>query len=189
MKIDTSKIEGYENMTADEKLAALEGFEYDDYSSEVSKLKNSLSKANSDAAEWKKKHNALLSEEERKKQESDDEIAKLKDTVKTLTNEKALTGHKANFISLGYDDVLATETAQAILDGDMDKVFANQKKFQDQREKQIKADVLKDIPEPPPGEPNKIKTKEDLLKMSPVERYNFSIEHPDEYKEIYGGNT
>lgn len=185
MKIDTSKIEGYADMSPEEKLAALEGFEYDDFSAEVTKLKGNLTKANSEAAEWKKKHNALLSEEELKKQEFED----MKNTVKQLTAEKDLANHKANFIALGYDDALAADTAKALLDGDMTKVFANQKLFQEQREKQIKADALKDIPDPPPGEPGKGVSKEDLRKMSPVERYNFSIEHPDEYKKIYGGNT
>lgn len=189
MKIDTSKIEGYENMSPEEKLAALEGFEYDDFSAEVTKLKGNLTKANSEAAEWKKKHNALLSEEELKKQERDDELEELRNTVKQLNDEKDLANHKANFIALGYDDALAADTAKALLDGDMTKVFANQKLFQEQREKQIKADALKDTPEPPPGDPGKGVTKEDLRKMSPVERHNFSIEYPDEYKEIYGGNT
>lgn len=57
-KIDTSKIEGYAEMTPEQKLAALEGFEYEDNSAELEKQKNALSKANSEAAEWKRKHNA-----------------------------------------------------------------------------------------------------------------------------------
>ena len=75
-KIDTSKIEGYAEMTPEQKLAALEGFEYEDNSAELEKQKNALSKANSEAAEWKRKHNALLSEEEKKKQ---DEAQRLQD--------------------------------------------------------------------------------------------------------------
>ena len=62
-KIDTSKIEGYADMTPEQKLAALEGYEYEDNAAELEKQKNALSKANSEAAEWKHKHNALLSEE------------------------------------------------------------------------------------------------------------------------------
>ena len=50
-KIDTSKIEGYAEMTPEQKLAALEGFEYEDNSAELEKQKNALSKANSEAAE------------------------------------------------------------------------------------------------------------------------------------------
>lgn len=67
-KIDITKIEGYDKMTPEEKLAALEAFEYEDNFSELEKYKNAASKANSEAAEWRKKHNALLSEEEQKKQ-------------------------------------------------------------------------------------------------------------------------
>ena len=57
MKIDTSKITGYAEMSAEEKLAALEAFEIEAPKSgtdETEKLKAALSKANSEAAEWKR---------------------------------------------------------------------------------------------------------------------------------------
>lgn len=44
-KIDVTKIEGYEQMTPEQKLAALEGFEYEDNAAEVERLKNANSKA------------------------------------------------------------------------------------------------------------------------------------------------
>ena len=47
-KIDTSKIEGYQDMTAEQKLAALEGFEYEDNSAELEKHKNLLLPYNKD---------------------------------------------------------------------------------------------------------------------------------------------
>ena len=56
MKI-TEKITGYAEMSAEEKLKALEEFEIEtpkDSNEEVTKLKAALSKANSDAAEWKR---------------------------------------------------------------------------------------------------------------------------------------
>ena len=58
-KIDITKIEGYDKMTPEEKLAALEAFEYEDNFSELEKYKNAASKANSEAAEWRKKHNSM----------------------------------------------------------------------------------------------------------------------------------
>lgn len=189
MKIDTSKIEGYEAMTAEEKLAALEGFEYDDLSAEVSTLKGSLSKANSEAAEWKRKHNALLSDEDKRKQQAEDELKDLRAENEKLKTEKTLALHKSSYIALGYDESLAADTAQAIVDGDMAKVFANQKLFQEKREKDLKTEFLKGTPEPPAGGSEKPVTKEDLRKMSPQERFRFSQEHPEEYKEIYGGKT
>lgn len=51
MKIDTSKIEGYAEMTPEQKLAALEGFEYEDHAAELEKQKAAVSKANSDAGQ------------------------------------------------------------------------------------------------------------------------------------------
>lgn len=59
MKIDLTKIEGYDAMTPEEKIAALEAFQYDDHESEVQRLRAALTKSNSDAADWKRKHNAL----------------------------------------------------------------------------------------------------------------------------------
>ena len=59
-KIDTSKITGYAEMSAEDKLKALEAFEYEDNAAELEKQKAAVSKANSEAAEWKRKHNALL---------------------------------------------------------------------------------------------------------------------------------
>ena len=38
-KIDTSKIPGYAEMSAEDKLKALEAFEYDDNAAEVERLK------------------------------------------------------------------------------------------------------------------------------------------------------
>ena len=53
MKIDLTKIEGYENMTAEEKIAALEGFDVQqDYTGYV--RKDLLDKANSEAADYKR---------------------------------------------------------------------------------------------------------------------------------------
>ena len=75
-KIDVTKIKGYEQMSAEDKLKALEAFEYDDGASEIERYKNAATKANSEAAEWKKKHNALLSTEDQKKQESEENMTK-----------------------------------------------------------------------------------------------------------------
>ena len=65
MKIDLTKIEGYENMTAEEKIAALEGFDVQqDYTGYV--RKDLLDKANSEAADYKRQLRAAMSEAEKK---------------------------------------------------------------------------------------------------------------------------
>ena len=61
-KIDVSTIDGYADMTAEEKLAALEAFEFDDHSSELAdleKYKDATTKATKEASEYKKQLKAL----------------------------------------------------------------------------------------------------------------------------------
>lgn len=150
-KIDTSKIEGYANMTPEQKLAALEGFEYEDNSAELEKQKNALSKANSEAAEWKRKHNALLSEEEKKKQEDADKLAQMEQELADLRKGKTVADYKAKFVSQGYEEALAEDTAKALADGDSAKVFANQSKFLEEYAKKVKSDAIKKTPKPGAG--------------------------------------
>lgn len=187
-KIDITKIEGYDKMTPEEKLAALEAFEYEDNSSELEKYKNAASKANSEAAEWRKKHNALLSEEEQKKQANEEELTTLRAKVEAIEKEKLIAGHKAQFLAIGYDEALADATAKALADGDTAKVFANQKKFLETHDKTLKADLLKKTPAPPAGDGGDMMTLDKLRKMSPQERFEYSEKNPEEYKKLYGGN-
>lgn len=189
-KIDTGKIEGYADMTPEQKIAALEAFTYEDNAAELERYKNAVSKANSEAAEWKKKHNALLSEEERKKQESAEELEKLKKELETMKLEKTIAGNKAQLVALGYDETLAEDTAKAMAGGDAMKVFANQKKFLESHDKAYKAKLMGEGSKPPAGGSGGADavTLEKFRKMSLSERAEFSVKHPDEYKKLYGGN-
>lgn len=155
-KIDTSKIEGYENMTAEQKLAALEAYEYEDNTAEVDRLRNAVSKANSEAAEWKRKHRDLLSEDEQKKQADAEHLAEVEKQLAELQKEKKISDYTAQFISTGYDAKLAAETAKALAEGDTNTVFANQQKFMESYSKKLKADALRDTPRPPAGDPGNV---------------------------------
>ena len=55
--------------------------------------------------------------------------------LNTLRREKSVSTYTADFLSLGYEENLAKETAEAMADGDFAKVFANQKKFKSELEK------------------------------------------------------
>jgi hypothetical protein len=150
-KIDITSIEGYETMTAEEKVAALEGFEYTDNTAEAERYKNALSKANTEAADWKKKYNASLGEEEQRKQENEERIKQMSTELETLKREKTISAYQTSLVSQGYASELAAETAVALADGDMDKVFANQSKFLEAHDKTFKAKLLGDTPTPPAG--------------------------------------
>ena len=164
-KIDTSKIEGYDKMTPEQKLAALESFEYEDNAAEMERLKNANSKANSEAAEWKRKHNALLTEDEKKKQEDADALANMQKELEALRTDKTVSEYKAKFIAQGYSEDLATDTAKALASGDTAKVFANQQKFLEDYAKTVKADALKKTPKPPAGDGTHAMTREDIMKI------------------------
>jgi hypothetical protein len=150
-KIDTSKITGYAEMSAEDKLKALEAFEYEDNAAELEKQKAAVSKANSEAAEWKRKHNALLSEDEKKKQEQEEKFANMEKELSELREAKSASEYKAQLIGLGYAEDLASKTAKAMVAGDTMTVIANQQKFLDEYTKQVKADTLKKTPKPTPG--------------------------------------
>ena len=188
-KIDTALIEGYEAMSADEKVKALEAIEYDDGSAKLDEYKNALSKANSENAEWKKKYNSMLSDEEKKKEADAEKWNAVMDELEKLRTEKVISTYKASFSSMGYDDSLADETAKALAQGNIELVLENQKKHLGALKKQIIAENAKNFPVPPAGDDGKSMTFEDFRKLSAEERYRFSQEHPDEYKEIYGGKS
>ena len=189
-KIDVKAIAGFDTMTPEEKIAALQGFDFPDpdYSGYVKK--DLYDKAASDAAAWKKKHHELLTEDERKKQEADEKWASMEQELAGLRKEKTVSQYTAQLLKQGYDEALATSTAAAMESGDMTTVFANNQKFLDGYAKQIIADKLKRTPRGADGGTGGTMTKDAFRKMSPAERYDFSQKHPEEYRAIYetGGN-
>lgn len=188
MKIDTTKIEGYYKMSAEDKLEALEAFDMPDpdYSGYVKK--DLYDKIASELSAKKKELNDHLTDEEKKKKESEEEMTTLRENYEKLMKQNAISEAKAKYLALGYDDKLAAETAEAYVNGDTEKVFANQKKAQAAFEKKVREEALKDTPTPTPDGGNKDMTLEKLRKMSPQERYEYSVKNPAEYKTLYGGN-
>lgn len=155
-KIDVNTIKGFENMTPEQKLEALQGYDFPepDYSGYVKK--DLYDKAASDAAAWKKKHNALLTDEQQKKQEQDETFAAMKTELESLRKEKTVSDYKARYLSLGFEDKLAQETATAMADGDFEKVFSNTAKANDAMVKNAIAEKLKGTPRPQGGQPGSI---------------------------------
>lgn len=184
-KLDTSRIEGYESMSAEDKVKALEALEYEDNAAELARLKKSNDKLSSESADWKRKYNEKLSEDERKKEEDADNLAKMQKELDELRKDKVVSEYKAKYLAQGYDETLAESTAKALSEGDTTTVFANQQKFLSDYEKKIKAEVLKDTPKPAAGKSSEGMTLEKLRKLSDDEYNKFAVEHPDEYKALY----
>ena len=178
-----------EGMTIEEIETALANVELpEDLSAEVERLKTANSKLSSENADWKRKHREALSEEERKAQETADLLKQLQARNAELERESGVAKHKAKFLSMGYEDALATDAATAMVDGDTEKLFSYQLKHQEALEKKIRADALKGTPKPVPDKKDGALTREQIAKMSVSEKIKLYNENPEQYKEIYGGN-
>ena len=118
-----------EGMTFEEVEAALEKVTVpEDHSAEIERLKNALSKSNSEAAGYKKQLREKMTEDEQKKQKEQEEREELQNKYDKLLRESVIAKNKAKLVALGYEEALADETAEAMADGDSEKVFANQQK-------------------------------------------------------------
>lgn len=150
MKIDTAKIENYAEMTAEEKLAALEAYEFEvpktDESEEVKKLKTALSNANSQAAEYKRQWREKQTEAERAEAERAEREKAVEEELRMLRRDKTISGYQAQCLSLGYTQELALRAAEAMADNDAAAIMACQQEFLDAKTKEIEANALNKQP-------------------------------------------
>lgn len=155
--IDTSGIEGFETMSAEDQvkaLLALDVPERVDLTQYVPKA--TADKYASEAAEAKKKLKGKMTEDEAAAADRAAELSELQEQIaalqadnKKLQQERLEASYKAKYLAMpGFDEKLAEETAKAMAAGDMDKVFENQRKASEEHEKQIKAELLKGDPKP-----------------------------------------
>ena len=154
MKIDTSTIENFDSMSAEEKLKAILDLEVTDTDTEK-KYKDLISKANSEAKKYKDAMRAAedklkdqMSEEERKVQEQQDRYKSIEEENARLKRDMSISHKTAFYQSIGFDEDLAKKTAEAFEDGDYATVEANLKSAHDAFEKSIRADVIRNNPKP-----------------------------------------
>jgi methionyl-tRNA formyltransferase len=120
MKIDVAQITDYDSLSLEEKVAALENFEYDDHSDAVESLgkyKDATDKATKEAAEYKKQLKALQDQQKTGSSKADATIAQLQEQVAELTRQNTISSYTAQFVALGYEAELAQATAIATADG------------------------------------------------------------------------
>ena len=158
MRIDTAKIEGYAEMSAEDKLKALEEFEFEapapkDSSDEVNKLKTALSKANSDAAEWKRQFREKQTEAERAEAERAEREKAVEDELRMLRRDKTVSDYQAQCLALGYDKDLALRAAEAMADNDAAAIMACQQDFLEAKQKELEAAALNKQPTLTTGSP------------------------------------
>ena len=163
-KIDVSKVEKYSEMTAEEKVAFFEAYELPEIeppnNEEANKLKEALSRANSQAAEYKRALREKQTEQERAEAERAERDKERDELIATLQRKDTVSGYLTNCLSLGYDKDLATEAANAMADGDAAKIFECQQKFLEAKTKEIEAAALNKQPGLTAGAPPTAKDAE-----------------------------
>ena len=179
------QIENYENMTVEEKLAALEAYE-PDMSGFVAK--SAFDKTASELAAAKKSIREKMTEDEAKAAKDAEDRAALEARVKELEHERAVNGYMAAYTAMGYDEKLAKASAEALATGDHKTVFENQKAFYAAKEKELRAEILKSTPTPDAGAPTSGVTQKEFDSMGYKERVALFNENPELYNQLNGGN-
>lgn len=184
--IDTSTIEGFDTLTAEQKLEAVLKMDIpekvdmtqfvpkataDKYSSEVAEQKRKN-------AELQKQLQGKMTDDEAAEAERQAQWDKLVATNKAQAEriqklELASTeaSYKAKYLAMpGFDEKLAEETAKAMAAGQMDKVFENQQKANEAYKKQVQAELVKGDPKPggaggDGGEPDNVKWARERAKQ------------------------
>ena len=96
---------------------------------ELEKLKAALSRANGEAAEYKRQLREKQTEAERAEAERAEADKAMRDELATLRKEKAVSDYTAKCVSLKMDADLAAQTANALADGNIDAMFDCLKAF------------------------------------------------------------
>lgn len=125
-------------LSADEQIQAL--------MLENAKLKKAQEKAASEAADYKKKYNATLTDAQKAAQEKAEKEAERQEQFDKLLKENTVNKLSKNFLKLGYPEDKAEEAANAQYDGDTETLFRIQSEVQESLIKQKEAEWLKSRP-------------------------------------------
>lgn len=187
MKIDTNQIPNFDALPEEAKAAIL-GMEFAD-APDMSQFvaKSIFDKKASEAADLSKQLKSRMTQDEQAAAQQAEEMASMRAELESLKAEKAISEFTAQFLALGYDEKLAKSTAAALHKGDMAVMFRNHATFVAERDKSMKAELLKSTPTPPAGDGDKGISKEEFKKMNLAEQAKFARENPEIYNEFYGG--
>ena len=165
-KINVAQIEGYESMSVEEKLAALEAYEFEQTTPATdseTKLKEALSRANASASEWKQKYRATLDDAKRAEEERVERDRARDEELETLRKERTISRLEAQYLAAGYSSELASASAKAQAEGDTATVIANQMKFIEETKSKLEAAALGKQPPITPGKPPKGESDDEKL--------------------------
>ena len=113
---------------------------------ENAKLKRAFDKSASEAADYKKKYNATLSEKEQADMAKAEEQARRDERLAELERENSIHKFTESFLDLGYDKESAIAAATAQVDNDVETLFKLQKKVLDEKIVAKEQELIKSMP-------------------------------------------
>lgn len=122
-------------------------------SEETIRLKNALSRANTEAAKWRKQYEATLDEAKKKElmaaEQREAELAELE----MLRKEKRISSYKAKLMEAGVDAATADVMSNALPDGVSEAYFTATKTFLEAQRQAYEAEKLRNQPGLSVGQP------------------------------------
>lgn len=157
MKINPESIQGFSEMSAEDKVSALLGLDIPEPVDLTGYVKKeAFDKKASEAAEYSRQLKSKMTDEEAEKAEQQRKMVEvqqvLSETQKKyagLLRESTIAKHTSRFQAIpGYDQKLAQAAAVALVDNDSEKLFEIQQQAAESIEKSMRAERVSQDPKP-----------------------------------------
>lgn len=109
---------------------------------EISKLRSALSKANSEAADWKRQYKATLDEAKQKEMEAAERRKAELEELEQLRAERRIGVYAKKFMEAGFDPATADAMATALPEGVNDTYFSSLRTFNEKKAQEYAAKAL-----------------------------------------------
>ncbi len=179
-QFDTTKIEGFAEMTSEEKLTAILNIELPDaehLEKEMLRYKEANSKANSKLAALKKQP----VEPPAPVEPENNELFALHEEIRALKQENSISKYTAKYASMGFDAELAVKSATAAVMGEIEILIECQEQYISSVKKQVEKELVNNVAKPTSISQAITLSSADLQKMSTEERYKIFLENPEIY--------
>lgn len=152
---------------------------------EMAKLKKAQEKAASEAAEYKKKYNATLSEKEKIDIEKAEKEAEREERYKALERENQINKLEKGYLAMKYTADEASRMAVAETDGDLEAKMKIMAEVDARKRKELEQEFRRNLPEPNfgVGDEKPSMTKEEFDKAGYKEILEFKKKYPETYKK------
>lgn len=152
---------------------------------EMAKLKKAQERAASEAAEYKKKYNATLSEKEKIDVEKAEKEAEKEERFKALERENHINKLEKGYLAMKYTADEASRMAIAEADGDWDAKMKIMAEVDARKQKELEQEMRRNLPQANfgVGDENPSVSKEDFNKFGYKEMKEFKEKYPETYKQ------